>query len=103
MNDSQQTPPFPICSPRVFEAWVCEVATINEQFSEVMHNSADILAVNDPQAAMGLYQAADVAHCTAHRLRLSIPTATSSPTFSPAPLAKWIGLGVLCGYLLSFV
>lgn len=89
--------------PRTFAQWVRKVALINEQFSEVLHDTADIVAGHDPHSAIGLYQAADVASQTVQRLRQSIP--------EPMPIIKektdskrlWFVLGMLVSAFIAWI
>jgi hypothetical protein len=60
-------------NPEAFATWIIEISDIQEKFAEILHNTADIIAVNDPKTAMSLYQAADITHATVYALRNAKP------------------------------
>jgi hypothetical protein len=97
MNQTSSSPKT--IDPAAFAAWVEKIALINEEFSEVLHDTADIVAVLDPTAAVGLYQAADTASETVQALRRIVPPA---PTPTSRPLAL-VGFGLLCAALGGIV
>jgi hypothetical protein len=74
-----------------FAAWVQQVAAINEEFSEKLRDTADAVALDQPAAAMALYQAADSASTAVQRLRQSMPT----PRPQSVP-ASWMIFGFFC-------
>jgi prophage DNA circulation protein len=85
-----------------FGEWVTKVAAINEEFSEALRDTADIIATIDPDVASGLYKAADTASNTVHQLRQSIPKIAPTPVTIPIKdISKplWFGLGILLGFM----
>jgi hypothetical protein len=83
-----------LSDPVVFAEWVRNVAAVNEQFSEVMRDAADLLATVDQPTARGLYQASDAASKTVQALRASTPV---RPPRRPKPTFRsWIVFGGLC-------
>lgn len=110
--DPTQTHPL-LVDPIAFATWVHKVAAINETFSEVIRDTADLIAMHDAAAARGLYQAADTASQTVYQLRMSIPLPTPplpvpEPAKPPAPLLTlrsrgWFSFGVLCGLLAHVI